>query len=307
MSKEIIRIEGNINKQNMLAYQLYKCHNELKGLSEKTITGYEYDLFQWFRFLNLYQEDKTYKEVVSEDIEEYLMFCKTKGNEASRLQRRAASISSFYIFLRKKKKVTINPVDDIEIPRKKVFVREKHFLKMEQVNELKSKIHELNDLASQTLVLLAINTAARKNALRSIKWDDIDFEEREIQVIEKGPKLVTLYFSEDVKNKLLELKEYYKSKGINLPYVFVSKYHGKYKQAGNSWVANSVRNAGKLIGIDNLAPHSLRRTSATLMYHNNVDMLTISQILNHESTQTTQIYLQINKSKLKTLKDSVAL
>ena len=115
------------------------------------------------------------------------------------------------------------------------------------------------------------------------------------------------YFSEDVKNKLLELKEYYKSKGINLPYVFVSKYHGKYKQAGNSWVANSVRNAGKLIGIDNLAPHSLRRTSATLMYHNNVDMLTISQILNHESTQTTQIYLQINKSKLKTLKDSVAL
>ena len=79
MSKEIIRIEGNINKQNMLAYQLYKCHNELKGLSEKTITGYEHDLFQWFRFLNLYQEDKTYKEVVSEDIEEYLMFCKTKG------------------------------------------------------------------------------------------------------------------------------------------------------------------------------------------------------------------------------------
>lgn len=305
MAKEIIKIYGKIHEKNMLAYQMYRGHNELKGLSNETIDSYEYDLFQWFRFLNSYQGDKTYDEVVPEDIEEYLMYCKMHSNEASRLQRRAACISSFYIFLRKKKKIVVNPLDDIERPRKKVFVREKHFLRMDQVNEIKSRIGELNNIVAETLVLLAINTAARRNALRSIKWNDIDFGEREIEVIEKGPKLVTLYFSEDLKERLLELKDYYKSKKINSPYVFLSYYHGEYKQAGKSAVANWVRKAGKLIEIPNLTPHSLRRTCATLMYHNNVDILTISQILNHESTSTTQIYLQANKNKLKTLKDSV--
>lgn len=202
--RKVLVIEGSINKQNLIAYNMYKGHIQLKGLSEKTIKSYEYDLFAWFRFLNSYQEDKTYKEVTTEDIEEFLMFCRSEGNEVSRIQRRAAGISSFYIFLRKKKKVSINPVDDIERPRKKVFVIEKHFLKMEQVDELKSKLHLLDNIISETFILLAINTAARKNALRNIKWNDIDFEEREIVAIEKGPKEVTLYFSEEVKKTTFE-------------------------------------------------------------------------------------------------------
>lgn len=307
MLKEVVKIDGQINQQNMLVYQMYKGHNELKGLSHKTINGYEYDLFQWFRFLYTYQGDKTYKEVVAEDIEEYLMFCKMNGNEASRLQRRAACISSFYIFLRKKKKVQVNPLDDIERPRKKVFVREKHFLKMDQVNEIKSRIKELNNIVAETLILLAINTAARRNALLNIRWSDIDFEEREIEVIEKGPKEVTLYISIDIRDRLLKLKEYYKKNNIESKYVFLSYYHGQYKQAGNAAISNWVRKAGKLIGIDNLTPHSLRRTAATLMYHNGVDLLTVSNILNHQDTSTTQIYLQTNKKKLKNIKDSVNL
>lgn len=300
-------IEGNINKQNLMAYNMFKGHNQLKGLSEKTIKSYEYDLFSWFRFLNTYQEYKIYQEVTTEDIEEFLMFCRSEGNEVSRIQRRAAVISSFYIFLRKKKKVTVNPVDDIERPRKKVFVREKHFLKMEQVDEMKSKLHLLDSIIAETFVLLAINTAARKNALRNIKWSDIDFEEREIVAIEKGPKEVTLYFSEEVKKQLLKLKTFYENNNVLDDYVFLSYYHGKYKHAGSSAISNWVREAGKLIGISNLTPHSLRRTAATLMYHGGVDLLTVSQVLNHVDTSTTQIYLQINKNKLKSIKDSVNL
>lgn len=43
------------------------------------------------------------------------------------------------------------------------------------------------------------------------------------------------------------------------------------------------------------------------MYHGGVDLLTVSQVLNHVDTSTTQIYLQINKNKLKSIKDSVNL
>lgn len=307
MANEKVIIEGNVNNENLKMYQMYKGYNQLKGLSVNTIESYEYDILQWFKFLNSYQMDKTYNEVTEEDIEEYLMYCKMNGNEASRLQRRAACVSSFYIFLRRKKKVTINPVEFIERPKKKLFVREKHFLTVDQVATIKSRIHELNNIVGETFVLLAINTAARRTALRNIKWSDIDFEEREIDVIEKGPKQVVLYISEDVKNKLLELKYYYEENNINLPHVFVSKYRGQYHHAANPSVARWVREAGYLIGIDNLTPHSLRRTAATLMMHNGMELMDVSAILNHESMDTTKIYIQRDKKKLKSIKDKICI
>ena len=300
-----IFIEGNINPKNLTMYNMYKGYNELKGLSNKTIKSYEYDLFQWFKYLNSFQEDKLYYEVTEEDIEEFLMYCKINGNEVSRIQRRCAAISSFYIFLRRKKRVDNNPLEFIERPRKKMFVRNKHFLKLEQVNEMKSSLCLLEDIVAQTFVLLAINTAARNNALRNIKWQDIDWEEREIQVIEKGPKLVTLYFSEDMKRQLLKLKEYHKQLRIDIPHIFITKYRGQYKHCGKNMPGEWVKRAGELIGIKDLTPHSLRRTAATLLYHNEVDIFNISQILNHNNIATTQIYLQVNARKLKELKDSV--
>lgn len=303
-SKRIF-IEGNINPKNLAMYNMYKGYNELKGLSNKTIKTYEYDLFQWFKYLNSFQEDKLYYEVTEEDIEEFLMYCKINGNEVSRLQRRCAAISSFYIFLRRKKRVDNNPLEFIERPRKKMFVRNKHFLKLEQVNEMKSNLCLLEDIVAQTFVLLAINTAARNNALRNIKWQDIDWEEREIQVIEKGPKLVTLYFSEELKQQLLKLKEYHEKLKIDIPQIFITKYRGQYKHCGKNMPGEWVKRAGELIGIKDLTPHSLRRTAATLLYHNEVDIFNISQILNHNNIATTQIYLQVNARKLKELKDSV--
>lgn len=304
MSK--IVFEGRVHPENQRQYDLFEGYMEIKGLSHKTITKYRYDLTQWFKFLNSYQDDITYKEVTDEHIEEYLMICKKFGNSSGRLQFRCATISSFYKFLRKKKRVKENPVDIIDRPKKKL-VRKKHFLKSHQVEMLKEKLYLLDNIVAETFVLVAINTAARRNALRHIKWEDIDWEEREIFAIEKGPKEVTLYFSEAIEKQLLKLKDFYIKENILCEWVFLSRYQGKWKHAGESAPGDWVRKAGELIGVQRLTPHSLRRTAATLLYHNDIDILTISQILNHESIDVTKIYLQINKNKLKNLKDSIKL
>lgn len=303
--KRVIFLEGEINEKNMKVYNQYKAHNQLKGLSEKTIDTYEYDLFQWFKYLNVYQEDKTYDEVEEEDIEEFLMHCKLEGNNASRLQRRCSVISSFYIFLRRKRKISNNPLEFIDRPKKKLDVREKHFLTQEQIISLKSKLHELDNIVAETFVLLALNTAARRNALMNIKWSDINFEEREIDAIEKGPKQVILYFSEEMKHQLIRLKKYYIEKGILQEYVFLSKYRGKYKHCGKNTPGVWVKRAGQLIGINNLAPHSLRRTAATQMVHSGMELMDVSLVLNHISIDTTRIYVRRDKKKLKNLKDAI--
>lgn len=302
MSK--IVFEGSIHPENQKQYDLFEGYMEIKGLSHKTITKYRYDLAQWFKFLNSYQDDITYKEVTEDHIEEYLMICKKYGNSSGRLQFRCATISSFYKFLRKKKRVTENPMDIIDRPKKKL-VRTKHFLKANQVESMKEKLYLLDNIVAETFVLLAINTAARRNALRHIRWEDINWEEREIFAIEKGPKEVTLLISKTMREQLLKLKEFYIKEGVLCEWVFLSKYQGKYRHAGESSPGDWVRKAGELIGVQRLTPHSLRRTAATLLYHNDVDVVHISKILNHENIATTQIYLQVNATKLKELKDNV--
>ena len=296
-----IIIEGNYNFKNLRAYQQYVEYNKIKGLSGQTLKGYQSDLFSWFRYLG----NKTYEEVEEQDIEDFIGYCKLNGNNDDRLKRRCASISSFYIFLRRKKIASNNPMEFFQRPIKKLGVQQKFFLKEEQVEAMKVKLCTLNDPRIETYVILSLSTAARKNAMRNIKWSDIDFDERSIEAIEKGPKEVTLSFSEEARDKLFELMEYYKNKNIKSEYVFVVKPKDNPRVAGPSAVAEWVRKAGELIDTPKLTPHSLRRTTANLLKEKGVPLEVISLILNHTDTKVTQRYIKNNFKDIKILKDSL--
>jgi integrase/recombinase XerD len=58
-------------------------------------------------------------------------------------------------------------------------------------------------------------------------------------------------------------------------------------------VYNIVNRYGKRIGIDELAPHDLRRTFAQLGYEAGVPLAQISTLLGHASVSTTQRYLNL--------------
>lgn len=53
---------------------------------------------------------------------------------------------------------------------------------------------------------------------------------------------------------------------------------------------------------EHLSPHKLRHTMATLLYQNGADLISLQQLLGHESVATTQIYTQVTS---KTLRDVI--
>lgn len=303
-SKKII-IEGKINPYNLGAFQMFYEHMVIKNLSQGTIEGYKSDLFQFFNYLYKYKDDKKFNTVIQNDIEDYIKFCMINGNNEDRLRRRCASLNSMYNLLRKKNIVENNPMQDIDRPKKKLDVREKHFLTEQQVKVIKKNLYKLNNIVAESYVLLSLSTAGRISAINNIKWQDINFEEREIKVIEKGSNQTTIYFSEEVKEKLIELKNFYEINNINLPYVFITKYRGEYRHACKASMRKWTRQTGELIGISNFAPHSYRRTTATILKNNGMPLEDVSYILNHSSTQTTQRYIKQNKHQIKNLKDSL--
>jgi site-specific recombinase XerD len=60
-------------------------------------------------------------------------------------------------------------------------------------------------------------------------------------------------------------------------------------------IMDIVRHYGEEIGVEQLAPHDLRRTFAKLAYRGGARIDQISLSLGHESIETTQIYLGLEQ------------
>ena len=60
------------------------------------------------------------------------------------------------------------------------------------------------------------------------------------------------------------------------------------------------------LGNRGLSTHKLRHTAATLMYtYGGADMMTLKEILGHESTSTTEIYTHISNDSLRNIAESM--
>ena len=134
-------------------------------------------------------------EIDEDDLSEYFYYRKTNGNNSRRMRGVMASISAFYIHLKKKRIQRENPMDFIDRPRKDTSVVVQTFLTQEQVDEMIEKLIELGDIRLQTYICLGLSTMARVNALRNIRWEQIDFENNLItEVKEKEGYIVDLDF-----------------------------------------------------------------------------------------------------------------
>ncbi len=74
-------------------------------------------------------------------------------------------------------------------------------------------------------------------------------------------------------------------------------HRGPFWPMGDFSIALRVSEAGKRAGIDNLAPHDLRRSHAALLEEMGVSIQDISRQLGHASVETTMRYLENNPRK----------
>lgn len=297
-----------LNSENLKLLKMYKRDMLMRELSEKSIYNYEKDILQWFKYLYKEQFNPSVLELTEDEIEEFIFFCKEEGNNTERIRRRLASISAFYKFLRRKKKVQENPLEFIPRPKKGLPVVEQTYLTKEQFNELKDKLRELGNLQLEVYARLSLTTMGRVNAISNITWEQIDFESRTINdVLEKEGKIVTLFFDEEVKELLIELKKFRENHDIECNYVFCTKYNKQYKQADVTTLRSWASKVGKLVNVK-LHPHDFRHSYATLLVNNGMPIEVVSSLLNHSGLDVTRKhYIKQDTRKLQEDKDKFAL
>ena len=102
------------------------------------------------------------------------------------------------------------------------------------------------------------------------------------------------------------LEEYLKNIRVDLEsdYVLATVKSGKLSSA---YINKVLRKTTKKLGWSkNVSCHTLRRSFATNLLRNGVNVFTISKLLGHKSLKTTTHYLHLNDSELQSAVDTLA-
>ena len=282
-------------------WEIYKeylnsCIARNEAVKNTTYRTYTNSMKQFIEYLKKYEGDRhllnrdTLKNTVS-ILEKYIRHCRERlNNNARTINNKITAISSFYIWVVKRGFIEVHPfrdkldrikVTDLEKRRKSYYLSNKEIVEI----QVKMKLSEKYDLQDQIIFNLIIDTACRINALQSIKLENIDLENGIIAgIVEKEQKIVEFAIFEET----IELiKEWLKCRKNSAKYLFVTKYRGIFKQMSKSTIRDRVRKIGKLVGIDNLYPHSLRKTSINLLAEvGGIDLA--SEFANHNSIDVTK-------------------
>lgn len=286
------------NNKNWKIYKEYlnSCIARNEAVKNTTYRTYTNSMKQFIEYLKKYEKNKyllnkdTLRSTIS-ILEKYIRHCREKlSNNARTINNKITAISSFYIWAVKRDLIEVHPfrdkldrlkVTDVENRRKSYYLSSKEIVEI----QVKMKLSEKYDLQDQIIFNLIIDTGCRISALHSIKMSNLDLENGIINgIVEKEQKIVEFVIFENTLNLIKEWLKYRKS---NIEYLFVTKYNGVFKQMSKSTIRDRVRKIGKLVGIDNLYPHSLRKTSINLLAEvGGIDLA--SEFANHSGVDVTK-------------------
>ena len=266
----------------------------IKKHSENTIINYKNDIVEFNEFVN-----GNLLNIKKEDINNYLNNLYSLKEAKTTISRKLSSLRNFYNFLYKKKLIDINyfnlvgnPKKDSSLPR---YVKEDDMDKMFSIPDIRKPIGQRNLL----IIRMLYATGLRVSELVNIKLKDIDINDRTIKVLGKGSKERIVVFGNNTYN---DLNRYlndgrYKMDTKDSEYLFLNKDGNRLS---DRYVRVIIDDIIKKASLEiSVSPHMLRHTFATNMLNNGADLVSVKDLLGHESLDTTSIYTHVSNEKIK--------
>jgi len=280
-----------------------KVHNYFKhyliveeSLSDNTIDAYIRDVEQYISYLG----EKKLKVDDNTSILNYIKYLVKCGYTIESILRKLSSISTYYDFLIKEKKIDKNPVLAIDKPKK--WFKLPEFLNEEEVDKILRCIDKNTPIGVRDyiMILLLYTSGLRISELVNIELTNCDFKRGIIRVKGKGGKERYVPIHKkilDLLDNYLEVRHNYFVKGSDSGYLFLNRY-GKKLSRVYCW--GIVKKYAELAGIKkNVSPHVFRHTFATHLLKNGADLRVIQMLLGHSSILTTEIYTQLDDDSLR--------
>ena len=275
---------------------LYMQHLKNKNLAISTINQYEKELGYFIRFL----EDNHIERIdgiKSIHIDMFNAHLIREGNLATTRSRKKSIINKYFDYCVKMEILDKNPANIIgsikvtdDDRKKKEILSEKDKEKILKKVEKKSIFKVKNRCIINNFLYCGI----RVSELCGLKWEDIDYQNKNIAIRGKGRKNRRVPLFKELENDFKQLKQEQVPKS---EYVFTSKKSGRPMQPRA--IHHIVKkytgeaNIGKTIG-----PHRLRATAATDYLREGVNLRYIQMLLGHESLATTMLYMNPDEQEM---------
>jgi len=283
---------------NIQAFENYLLHE--KKYSIHTVTAYMHDLNEFDSFIKTEFEETELTKVNYSLIRSWIVvLVENKLNNVT-VNRKIASLKSFFKFLQKIKQIDTNPFAQhkalktekkIQVPFSETEVQE--------VLNIEIDTDDFENVRDKLIIELFYATGMRRAELISLKTYDVNLETRVLKVLGKRnkeriiPILPILIDSiKNYNNKRAQLQQikdsenfFLSKKGVKISETFV------YKMI-NSYFSNVSKKVKK-------SPHVLRHTFATHLLNNGASINSVKELLGHASLASTQVYTHSSLAELK--------
>lgn len=272
-----------------------------RNYSSATIGSYAKDLSMFQEFLEEQNPNASWTTVEAEDVREWVIYLMDEQKmAASSVNRRLSAMRSFYKYLRRVGRVSINPMEKVVAPKKKrplpYYVRESE---MDRLLELTAEDRSFKGIRDRLVLMMFYETGIRRAELLGMTDASVDLVTKQIKVTGKRNKQRIIPFGEELES---EIKAYQIAREETLgqrtfPALFVTE---KGTAMNEKQVSKIVKeNLSKVTTIKKRSPHVLRHSFATAMLNNKADLTSIQKLLGHESVATTEIYTHVSFEELK--------
>ena len=271
-----------------------------KNYSPHTVNGYLNDLGFFENFVLETFEQENLLEVNYSQIRSWIVSLVDAELSNTSVNRKIASLKSFYKFLLKTKQIELNPLlkhKALKTPKKiQIPFSEK---------ELDQVLHHIQypdgfeGVRDKLIIDLFYTTGIRRTELIHLKTSNINTSSATLKVLGKRNKERILpvlpIISQQIKAYLSERTGI--EKVANSDYFFLTN---KGDKLNDSFVYRLINNYFSNVSEKvKKSPHILRHTFATHLLNNGADINSVKELLGHSSLASTQVYTHSSLSELK--------
>ena len=266
--------------------------NYQRNYSNLTILNYKEDL-DFFK--NYVEKQKiSFLDIDYSFIRKFYNYMDGQKYSKNTISRKISSIRSFYKYLARNDYIDFNPFSLTKGPKKDKLLPK--FLYYNELEELfdACDLTEFSGVRDRLLLEVLYATGMRVGELENVKVKDINLYDNSIKVLGKGNKDRIVYFGEYAR-EILDM--YLSLRDDNCEYLLINNRKTRLTARGIRYILNKI--VKKACLNTKVSPHMLRHSFATHLLNEGCDLLSVQELLGHESLRATQVYTHVTNDRLK--------
>lgn len=269
-----------------------------RGLSENTRESYLNDVAKLMRYIN--ENNLTIKDVTLDTLHNFIAELHDLGISSRSQARIISGLKSFFRFLKLENHINTNPTLLLESPR--IGRKLPEVLSIEDIDKMISCIDLSTNEGQRNRAIIETlySCGLRVSELVNLEINKIFLEEEYVVIKGKGNKERIVPISPVAIHEIklyLNDRQHLDIKPGEENILFLNR---RGRRLTRVMIFYIIKQLAELAGIrKEISPHTLRHSFATHLLEGGANLRAIQQMLGHESIATTEIYIHIDRTRLR--------